>query len=319
MSKHNTISLNPQRRTASAFARGLFNRHQLTLQIMVLPALVSVVIFSILPLSGVLMAFKEYTLGKPLFSGEWIGFKYFKEVFSDKMFLQSARNTLVISLMDLAFCFPAPILLALMFNESPMRRFKRISQTASYLPNFLSYVVVASFWQILLNQKGLVNNALTQLGLIAAPIEFWTDKSYYWPLSVVVSLWKGTGWGAIIYFAAITNVSEEVYEAAIVDGAGRFRRVFSIVLPAIMNTVVVMWIMRMSGLFRASFDQSYLLGNAFNREVSYVLEYYIIETGLQRFRMSYSTAINLLQSVMALILLFIANTVARKVSDSAIF
>ncbi len=319
MTKSKLAELKPRQRTPRAYFSGLFDRHQLTLQAMVLPAVISVIIFSILPLSGILIAFKEYTLGKPLFSGEWIGLKYFKEIFTDKMFFQSARNTLVISLLDLLFCFPAPIILALMFNESPMRRFKKIAQTASYLPNFLSYVVVASFWQILLDPKGLVNSALTQLGAISMPIEFWTNKDLYWPLSVIVSLWKGTGWGAIIYFAAITNVSEEVYEAAMVDGASRFRRVFSIVLPAIMNTVIVMWIMRMSGLFRASFDQSYLLGNAFNREVSYVLEYYIIEMGLQRFRMSYSTAVNLLQSVMALVLLFIANTVARKVSDSAIF
>lgn len=299
--------------------RGFFTGTQLTLQAMVLPAVIAVAVFSFIPMSGILIAFKEYKLGKSLFAGEWIGLKYFIEIFHDKMFFQSARNTLIISLLDLLFCFPAPILLALMFNESPLHRFKRIAQTSSYLPNFLSYVVVASFWQILLDKQGLVNNLTASLGLIQRPIEFWTTKEYYWPLSVVVSLWKGTGWGAIIYFAAITNVSEEVYEAAIVDGAGRFRRVFSIILPAIMGTVVVMWIMRMSGLFKASFDQSYLLGNAFNRDVSYVLEYYIIETGLNRLRMSYSTAINLLQSVVALMLLFLANSIARRASDSAIF
>ena len=305
-------------RKTGLFSR-LFSSHQLTLQAMVLPAVISVIIFSFIPMSGIVIAFKEYNLGKSLFSGEWVGFKYYAEIFADKLFFNSLRNTLVISLLDLLFCFPAPILLALVFYEAPMRRFKRIAQTASYLPNFLSYVVVASFWQILLDKQGLVNNILLSLGAVSKPVEFWTTQSYYWPLSVVVSLWKGTGWGAIIYFAAITNVSEEVYEAAIVDGAGRFRRVFSIVLPAIMNTVIVMWIMRMSGLFRGSFDQSYLLGNAFNREVSYVLEYYIIETGLNRLRMSYSTAINLLQSVLALVMLYIANSIAKRVSDSAIF
>ena len=303
----------------TGFMRRLLNPHQLTLQALVLPAVISVVIFSYIPMSGVLIAFKDYQLGQGLLSGEWVSLKYYKEIINDKLFFLSARNTLVISVLDVLFCFPAPIMLALVFSEAPMRRFKRVAQTASYLPNFLSYVVVASFWQILLDKNGLVNNLLALLGRVGKPVEFWTTQSYYWPLSIIVSLWKGTGWGAIIYFAAITNVSEEVYEAAIVDGAGRIRRTFSIVLPAIMNTVMVMWIMRMSGLLRASFDQSYLLGNAFNRDASYVLEYYIIETGLSRLRMSYSTAINLLQSVVSLVLLWAANTIARRVSDTAIF
>jgi putative aldouronate transport system permease protein len=286
---------------------------------MVLPAFLSVVVFSVIPISGVIISFMDYKLGGGLFNGQWVGLKHFADMFSDKLFLRALRNTVVISFLDMVFCFPAPIILALLFNEAPFKRFKRLAQTGSYLPHFLSYVVVAAFWKIILDNKGIVNNFLLSAGIVNAPVEFWTTPKYYWPLTVIVSLWKNAGWGAIIYFAAITNVSAEVYEAAIVDGAGRFRRVFSILLPAIMGTIVVMGIMRLAGLFNASFDQSYLLGNVFNRDVSYVISYYTIELGLRRMNFSYSTAINLFQSTASLILLIAANTYAKRKSDASIF
>ncbi len=296
-----------------------FAPQQLSLQAMLVPALLALFLFSYLPMSGIVISVKEYTLGKSFFAGDWVGLKFFHQVLTDDTFWRAARNTLTISCLHMIFVFPAPVLLALMFNESSLRRIKKFSQTCSYLPNFLSMVVVASFWQLLLGNNGLVNNALKSLHLIDQSIGFWTTPEYYYPLEVLVSLWKSTGWSAIIYFSAITNVSEEVYEAAVVDGAGRFRRMFSIVLPCIIPTVAVNWIMSISGLFRGSFDTSYLLGNAFNRDYSYVLEYYITETGLSRLRYSYATAIGQIQSVVSLILLFSANALSRRFADTSIF
>ncbi len=296
-----------------------FAPQQLSLQAMLVPALLALFLFSYLPMSGIIISVKEYTLGKSFFAGDWVGLKFFRQVLTDDTFWRAARNTLTISCLHMIFVFPAPVLLALMFNESSLRRIKKFSQTCSYLPNFLSMVVVASFWQLLLGNNGLVNNALKSLNLIDQSIGFWTTPEYYYPLEVLVSLWKSTGWSAIIYFSAITNVSEEVYEAAVVDGAGRFRRMFSIVLPCIIPTVAVNWIMSISGLFRGSFDTSYLLGNAFNRDYSYVLEYYITETGLSRLRYSYATAIGQIQSVVSLILLFSANALSRRFADTSIF
>jgi putative aldouronate transport system permease protein len=222
------------------------------------------------------------------------------------------------SLLNLLFVFPAPIVLAMVFNEAPFKRWKRVVQTASYLPHFLSYVVVASLWRMLLDRAGLVNTALMGLHLIRQPVEFWTTAQYYWPLSVLVNLWQGIGWGAIIYLAAIANVNEEIYEAAIIDGAGRFRRIMSIMLPAISKTIVVMLILQISGLFRSNFDQSYLLGNPFNRDRSYVLEYYVLDMGLSMMRYSFATAANLVQSVVSLILLLATNAVANRVNQSGI-
>ena len=296
-----------------------FKKGELVLQAMVLPAIISIVIFSLIPISGIVISFMNYRLGSNIFRNEWVGLKHFFDMFSDRYFLQALRNTFIISLLDLAFCFPAPIILALIFNEIPLRRFKKFAQTASYLPHFLSYVVVAAFWKILLDSDGVVNSILTLFGMIQSPVEFWTTKELYWPLTVVVSLWKGVGWGAIIYFAAITNVNMEVYEAAIVDGAGRLRRVISIILPTMMGTIAVLFILRMAGLLNASFDQSYLFGNPFNREVSYVVSHYTIDMGLRQLRLSYATAISFLQSVVSLFLLLLTNAIAKKIRGSSIF
>jgi len=311
--------IQPKRKNLRKHVQDFFAPQHLVLQAMLIPALLALILFSYLPMSGIIISVKEYTLGKGFFDGKWVGLKYFEQVLSDETFWRAARNTIVISSLHMLITFPAPIILALMFNESSLHRIKKISQTCSYLPNFLSMVVVASFWQLILGNNGLVNNVLKELGMITQSIAFWTTPEYYYPLELLVSLWKGTGWSAIIYFSAITNVSEEVYEAAVVDGAGRFRRVFSIVLPCIIPTIAVNWIMSISGLFRGSFDTSYLLGNAFNRDVSYVLEYYITETGLSRLRYSYATAIGQIQSVVSLVLLFAANALSKRFADTSIF
>lgn len=221
-------AITPKKKTLAEKIRGFFSPQQLVLLMMVLPAMTALIVFSYIPMSGIVISVKEYTLGKGFFDGKWVGAKYFLKAFNDETFWMTTRNTLTISLLHMVFCFPAPVFLALMYNESSMRRLKRFSQTCSYIPHFLSFVVVAAFWQLLLDSDGLVNDVLMRLGLIHEPIGFWTTPEYYYVLEVIISLWKGIGWDAIIYFAAITAVDQEVYEAALVDGAGRFRRVFSI-------------------------------------------------------------------------------------------
>lgn len=308
-----------KRSTLTQKIQGFFKPQQLVLLMMVLPAMTALIVFSYIPMSGIVISVKEYTLGKGFFDGNWVGMKYFTKAFTDETFWMATRNTLTISLLHMVFCFPAPVLLALMYNESSLRKLKRFSQTCSYIPHFLSFVVVAAFWQLLLDSDGLVNDALIRLGWITEPIGFWTTPEYYYGIEIIISLWKGIGWDAIIYFAAITAVDQEVYEAALVDGAGRFRRVFSIVMPCILPTVAIKWIMSVSGLFRGSFDASYLLGNNFNREVSYVLEYFITERGISKMKFSYSTAIGQIQAVASLLLLAAANMISKKVTETSIF
>jgi len=217
------------------------------------------------------------------------------------------------------FNFPMPIFLALMFNESSLTRVKKFAQTSSYLPHFFSAVVIAAFWQLLLGSDGVVNQVMMALGLINEPIGFWTNPDYYYGIRIVMGWWSGAGWDAIIYFSAITAVSQEIYEAAIVDGAGRLRRIFNIVLPCILPTIAIKWIMSISGLFRGSFDMSYLLGNGFNHDISYVLEYFITEKGLSQMKYSYSTAIGQIQAVASLILLMIANGISKRITEVSIF
>lgn len=299
--------------------KSFFEKDNITLQLMVFPAFLAIFLFCYLPMFGVIIAFKDYSIPKGILGSPWIGLKNFFEMFNDTYFYISLRNTLVLSLLGFLFCFPAPIILAIVFNEAPFRKFKRLVQTSSYLPHFLSYVVVASLWTLLLDKNGLVNNLLLNTGLIKNPVEFWTDPNMYWPLAIILNLWQGTGWGAIIYLAAITNLNEEVYEAAIVDGAGRLRRIISIILPTISSTIVIMLIFSISGLFRSNFDQSYLLGNPFNRDRSYVLEYYVVDMGLNLMRYSFATAVNLVQSTISILLLLGANFVSRKVNDNGLF
>lgn len=298
---------------------GFFAPQQLVLQLMVIPALAALIIFSYIPMSGIVISVKDYTLGRGFFDGKWVGAKYFLKAFDDPTFWMAARNTVTISALHILICFPMPVILALMYNESSMAKFKKFSQTCSYIPHFLSMVVVVSFWQLLLGTDGVVNDILQRLRLIDAPIGFWTTAEYYYPLEIIISIWKGVGWDAIIYFAAITAVDQEVYEAAIVDGAGRIRRIVSIVLPCILPTVAIKWIMSISGLLRGSFDTSYLLGNGFNHHLSYVLEYFVTENGISKMKYSYSTAVGQIQSVASLILLVIANFISKKVTETSIF
>ena len=308
-----------KRRSPGQYIRGFFTGQQLTLQLMMVPAMAALIIFHYIPMTGIVISVKEYTLGKGFFDGPFVGVKYFSKALNDRTFWMALRNTVILSTLSLIFSFPMPIILALMFNESSMRHMKKFAQTSSYLPHFFSSVVVAAFWQLLLSSDGVVNEVLARLGLISSPIGFWTDPKYYYGIRIVMSWWSTAGWNAIIYFAAITSVSADVYEAAIVDGAGRMRRIISIILPCILPTIAIKWIMSVSGLFKSSFDMSYLLGNDFNHDISYVLEYFITEKGLSQMKYSYSTAIGQLQALASLIMLALANAISKKVTEVSIF
>lgn len=305
---------------SSRFSAGVRRfRSQIHLQAMTLPGIVFLLIFAYIPMIGLIIAFQDYKITLGYLHSPFAGLKYFREMVGDPAFWPAFRNTVLLSLYGIMLGFPAPIVLALVLNEIPHLRFKRFVQTTSYLPHFISYVVVAAMWIMLLQSKGLVNQFLLLTGLVKAPVDFLTNPGIWRALATGINIWKGVGWGAIIYLAAITSIDPELYEAAVIDGAGRLRRIASITVPNMAGIISVLLILNMGGLVRASLDTSYLLGNYFTRSTSYVLEYYTLEMGLELGRYPFATAIGITQSTLALVLVLGANWVSGRISGRRIF
>jgi putative aldouronate transport system permease protein len=297
------------------------------MQLLVLLGIAFLLIFSYAPMAGLLMAFKDFKLQMGyagIFTSRWVGFKWFIEFFTDYKFNQLLRNTLAISLLKLVFTFPVPILFAIMLNEVRKKTFKRIVQTASYLPYFISWVIVAGFCLQFLSTDGVINNMLVALGLTKEPFNFLTGTQYFWGLAVITGMWKDMGWWAIIFLAAIAGVDPALYEAAIIDGAGRLQRIRHITLPSIAPTIMVVLILAIGnllggGLGGSSFEQCYLLGNNGNNATSDILQTYGFRVGLSEGRYAYATAIGMVQSVISVILIFSSNFFAKKISNSSLF
>ena len=274
---------------------------------------------------GIIIAFKDYNISKGIggmFTSSFVGLKHFKEFFGDYKFSQLFRNTLVLSLLKLAFSFPMPIFLALLLNEVKLRWFKRLVQTVSYLPYFISWVIVAGFCQILLSNGGVVNDFIVALG--GDRLQLLTAERFFWPLAVFTAMWKETGWWAIIFLAAIAIIDITLYEAADIDGASRLQKIRYITFPGIKPTITIVLILALGnlmggGLSGSNFEQSYLLGNNGNINMSEVLQVYVLNIGLSKGRFAYATAVGLFQSVISLFLIFVSNFVARQVSGEGLF
>ena len=300
------------------------SKRQLQLQSMVMPAMICFFIFSYIPVLGLANAFLDYSITDGFFGHEFVGLKYFKELFADESFWLSMKNALGMSLLKFVFTFTAPLLLALFINEVPFKWLKKITQTGSYLPHFLSYVIIATLWMVFLDPSGVINEILQALHITNEPIEFLTDPKYFWWIGVLIDCWQESGWNAIIYLAAISGINPDLYEAAEVDGAGRFRKLINITLPSIAWTAGVLFVMNSGSLLNggpvaSNFNQSYLLGNAFNHESSYVIQTFITEEGLNQMRFSFAAAGNLVLSVLSVGLLLLANKVLKKVFGRTVF
>lgn len=292
---------------------------QVPLQTMVWMGIIQAIIFCYIPMFGIMISFQDYTLAGGFLGSEWVGLKHFVEFFKDTTFQMAFKNTIIMSLLKLVLCFPIPILLAVILNEVRSSKLKKITQTVSYFPHFLAYVVIAALWINLLDTRGLVNTLLLNIGVIEQPIEFWTNPGKYRLLAIFVENWKEMGWGAIIYMAAIAGISPEYYEAAKIDGASRMQQIKYITLPYISGTIAVMLILSIGNLFKGNLDQSMLLGNAFNRETSYIIEHYALDMGFNTMRYSFATAVNLFQSVLSLVLVLGANWASGKISGKKMF
>lgn len=291
---------------------------QWDIQLMVIPAILFIFVFSYIPMYGVLMAFQDYSLFKGFLGSPWVGLKHFEQFFNAPEFWPVMRNTLVISALKFVVGFPAPILLALMLNEVRARVFKRVVQTISYLPHFLSWVIVSGFVVSLLSiDNGSLNMLLQALHLIDEPINFLSEPGYFWAILISTSLWKEIGFGSIVYLAAIAGVDPHLYEAASMDGASRFKQIFLVTLPCIMPVVIIFMILAIGNLLNAGFEDILLLGsNPVLRDVSDVIDTYVYRIGIQNSRFSYATAVGLFKAVISVGMLTGANYIARRSGNS---
>lgn len=303
-------------------------KRQLPFHVFVLLGIAFLAIFSYTPMFGILMAFKDYKVTSGvsgIFTSSWVGLKYFKELVNDYNFSNLVRNTLAISILKLVFSFPVPILFALMLNEVRRSFLKRFIQTVSYLPHFVSWVVVMGIsYAFFSTETGLVNDVLQSVGLIDKPIDILTNPDSFWGLAVSTAIWKEAGWWTIIFLAAIAGIDPGLHEAAEIDGAGRLKRIWHITLPGIQSAIVVVLILSVGsmlggGLVGSNFEQSMLLGNALNHEKSQIIQTYAFNIGLAQGRFAFATAIDLLQSVISVALVLSSNYLAKRFSNTSLY
>lgn len=287
--------------------------------ILAIPMLVWVCIFSYGPMYGLLMSFFKFTPGKSILAGEFMGFHYFKQFFNSPDFGIVLRNTLVMSGLRIFVVFPLPIIFALLLNEIRVVAYKRVVQTISYLPHFISWTVTASLVYAFLSSDGLLSNLLVKLGTIEGPKNFLGDGKNYWAIYTTAHIWKGLGWSSIIYLAAIAGVDKTLYEAAAVDGLGRFGMMRHITLPGIRNTIILLFILSLGNILNAGFEEHLLLGSNQTRGYWDVIDTYAYRYGIQLGRYSYGTAVTLFKSIIGLIMVLTTNRIAKRHTEMTIF
>lgn len=294
-------------------------QEQLVLQSMVLPALLALLVFAYIPMYGVVIAFKDFDITMGISASPWVGLKHFKTFLVDPELWNVMRNTLILNVLGTLVCFPAPIILAVLINEMPAGRFKKTSQTVSYLPHFLSWVIFAGLILEMLRPNGIVSDFCVKLGIFDSPVNFMAKGSWFYMIFVIASLIKGLGYGSIIYVAALTGVDEEIYEAAKMDGCSRFQRIWHIALPSIRGTIAVMLILQIGSILNTGIEQIFMFQNVMNIQFSETLDTYVYKVGIAQGRMAYSAAVGLLKSIVSVILLVIANTASKKITERGLF
>ena len=285
--------------------------------LLILPVVVYFILFSYKPIYGLAIAFQDFRPNLGIARSTWVGFRHFENFFRDPFFFRLIRNTLSISLLNIIFGFPAPIILAILLNEIKNIYFKRTIQTITYMPYFISMVVIA----------GLIRNYSTQSGIFAQIAVFFggtgrnylMSPQYFYPIHVISEIWQNIGWNSIIYLAAITGIDQEQYEAAIIDGAGRFRRIISVTIPNLLPIIMVLFILRMGGILSVGFEKIILLYNPNIYVVADVISTFVYRRGIQDGAFSYASAVGLFNSVVNIIFLVAANTLSRKLTQLSLY
>lgn len=312
------VSTKSKQKKKGFFTRALedIKKHPL-LYVMSIPCLLYFIIYHYWPMYGATIAFKEFSPRLGILGSPWIGFKYFKEFFQGAYFFRILKNTLVLNFLNLLFGFPAPIIFALLMNELRSNPFKRTVQTITYLPHFISTVIICGMIIDFSSYGGLFNAIITFFG--GQESSLLMNTSYFRPIYVGSEIWQGVGWGSIVYLAALTAIDPQLYEAARIDGAGRFRQLWNITLPSILPTVVIMLILRIGQIMNVGFEKVMLLYNPAIYEVADVISTFVYRKGIEEANYSYSAAVGLFNSVINLLLVLSANFVSKKVTENSLW
>ena len=295
-----------------------FRKNMLQLYLMALLPLAFVIIFNYLPMGGILMAFKDYSLRKGILKSPWAGLKYFEQLFRTPIFPQLLRNTIILSLESLIIGFPFPILLALAFNEIANEKVKKTIQTITFAPYFISTVVVVGIiTQLFSYRYGVVNEAIKAFG--GEAVDFWGSLSFFRPAYVLSGIWQSAGFSSVLYIAALSSVDPTLYESAVMDGASRWQKVRYIDIPSIMPTIIITLILNTGNILSIGFEKVFIMQNPVNYAASEIISTYVYKVGIQQAQFSFSTAVGLFNSVVNCLVLLLVNWFAGKVSETSLF
>nr|WP_281364433.1 ABC transporter permease subunit [Paenibacillus planticolens] len=288
------------------------------LYLLAMPGILFMILFKYVPMWGIIIAFQNYSPYKGVLHSDWVGLEHFIRFFSNPDFMQLFRNTMAINLMNLVFYFPLPIIVALLLNEVMGKSFKKLIQSIVYLPHFLSWVIIVGITFLMLSRTdGAINNLFMYVGF--SKVDFLTNPKVFWILLTVQSIWKEAGWGTIIFLAAMAGLDTQLYEAAKIDGAKRLRQIWHITLPGIRNVILILLILRIGNIMDVGFEQVFLMGNGAVSNVSEVFDTYVYRLGIQQGQFSFSTAVGLFKSVVGLVLVVIANKLAKRFGEEGVY
>lgn len=286
------------------------------LYLMMIPATVLLILFTYGPMYSIIMAFQDFTVFKGYTGSPFVGLKHFQRLFSDPLFYRLFKNTFMVGVLDFLFSFPAPLIFALILNEVRKVRFKSVVQSISYLPHFIPLVVMVGIIFELFGSYGIINSLLSSLGM--EPISFFTKSEWFLPLYIGSGVWKTIGWGSIIYMGALTNIDSTLYEAADMDGANRWHKMWHVTLPSLRPTVVTLFILNAGGIMQVGFEKVFLMSSPATYEVSDVLSTYVYRQGILNSDFSYSAAVGLFNNIVALLFVLLANKIAKKLGEEGI-
>lgn len=300
------------------FSKRLWKQRELIL--LSIPFVIYILVFNYAPLAGWIIAFQNYRPGFSFFEQEWVGLANFRLLFADPAFLRVIRNTLAMGIINLSLGFFFSIGFAVLLNEVRSRHVKKVVQTVSYLPHFLSWIIVTGIiLDVLSPETGIINQLLMSFNLIDRPINFLSDPKYFWWIVGFSNVWKSTGWGSIIYLSAMAAINDELYEAAEMDGANRIRKIWHITLPGIKPTIFILLLINIGGVLNAGFEVQYLLGNGLVQEVSQTIDIFVLKYGISLNNYSFATAAGIFNSFVSIILITSGNKLAKLADEESLF
>lgn len=297
----------------------IFNRmkRERYIYLLLLPGLLYFIIYRYLPMAGLIISFQDYNPFVGIWKSEWVGLKHFARMFEDSEVIHVLINTLQISVLQIFVAFPVSIILALMLNALRNETYKKLIQSMVYLPHFLSWVVVVGIFVVFMRGEGLINSILAQFGIPGIP--FLTEPALFKPIIVLQTIWKEAGWGTIIFLAALSGINPALYEAAVIDGASRFRQLWHVTLPAIRGVIVTLFILRLGSVLDTGFEHIFLMLNPFNMESGNVLDTYVYYKGIQQGNISFATSVGMFKGIIGLILVVSADKLAKRFGEDGLY